>query len=97
MLPIVGPGVPPLTLEGLVMKHLLVAVAFVLSSSAARAVEPAQDPNVVAAGSFASGTSSIALPVDALPVLSPVPEADALGLLAAGVAVAGALAWRRRR
>lgn len=78
------------------MKRTLLALVCMASASLAWA---SQDPNVVAAeGSFASGSSvSTTLPVSAPPILSPIPEPDAVVLLAAGVAVAAGVAWRRRR
>lgn len=63
------------------------AAAVLAASVSSSAVFAAQelDPNVIAAQG--SGT---------LPVVSPVPEADSLAMLVAGVAVVGGLLLRRR-
>ena len=81
------------------MKRLCVAVALAASMVSAFATVAPVDPNVAAAaGSFAAGGSTnTSLPVETLPTVSPVPEADALALWAAGLGVVGALVLRRRR
>lgn len=86
------------------MKFAIVAASLALSCStvlaAGQGSSHAQDPNVAAAqGSFAAGSHANPTGIaNANPnsVLSPVPEADAMAMLAAGVAIVGALALRRR-
>lgn len=79
------------------MKYAIAAAVLAFSSSTvlAAAQVPELDPNVVAAqGSFTEGSQTI--PTGGLPTSSPVPEADVLGMLAAGVAIVGGVALRRR-
>jgi len=86
------------------MKFAIVAAALVVSASsalaAARDKGPELDPNVLAAqGSFSAGSHANPMGIEhanAHSVLSSVPEADVLAMLAAGVAVVGGLAIRRR-
>ena len=65
------------------MKFAVVAAALALSSFAALA---AQDPNVIAVTVPTTNT-----------VVSPIPEADSVAMLVAGVAVVGGIAVLRRR
>ncbi len=81
------------------MKYAIAAAVLAFSSSTVLAAGqvPELDPNVVAAqGSFTEGSQTV--PTGTLPTSnsSPVPEADVLGMLAAGAAVVGGLALRRR-
>ena len=86
------------------MKFAIVATASALSSSAAFAAgqgsSHAQDPNTAAAhGSFTASSNANPTGItnaNVNSVLSPVPEADAVAMLAAGVAIVGAVALRRR-
>ncbi len=80
------------------MKSIFVAAALAVSMSSVLAAGPAEDPNVVAAqGSFTEGSGSVTVPINTnAPAVSPVPEADSLLMLAAGVGVVGALALSRR-
>jgi LPXTG-motif cell wall-anchored protein len=72
------------------MKFALVAAALALSSTAVLAE---QDPNVVAA----NGGVTVTVPTNTNPIVSPVPEADSVAMLVAGVAVVGGIAVLRRR
>ena len=65
------------------MKFALVAAALALSSTAVLAE---QDPNVIA----------VTVPTTST-VVSPIPEADSVAMLVAGVAVVGGIAVLRRR
>lgn len=86
------------------MKFAIVAAALAFSCStvlaAGQGKGPEIDANVAAAqGSFAAGSHANPTGIEhANPnsVLSPVPEADVLTMLAAGVAVVGGIALRRR-
>ncbi|EFX61463.1 hypothetical protein DAPPUDRAFT_273289 [Daphnia pulex] len=73
------------------MKFAFVAAALAaaVSSSAVFAAQN-QDPNVTAA------QVSLTAVTGTLPVVSPVPEADTLAMLVAGVAVVGGVLLRRR-
>lgn len=86
------------------MKFTTVTAVLALSCStvfaAGQGSSQAQDPNVAAAqGSFAAGSHANPTGItnaNVNSVLSPVPEADAVAMLAAGVAAVGVLALRRR-
>ena len=82
------------------MKFAFVAAALAVFSSAVFA-EPGKDKGQgPAQGSFAAGSHANPIAIaNANPhsVLSPVPEADSMAMLIAGVAVVGGLALRRRK
>ena len=86
------------------MKFAIVTAVLALSCSSVLAAGqgkgPQVDPNVAAAhGSFVAGSHANPTGItnaNVNSVLSPVPEADAVAMLAAGVAIVGGLALRRR-
>jgi uncharacterized protein YdeI (BOF family) len=86
------------------MKFALIATALVLACSSAMAAGQGnghgKDPKTPPAqGSFAANSHAnptALLNANANSVLSPVPEADAMAMLAAGAAIVGVVVLRRR-